>query len=168
MWESCEKVLKFFEKVLRKLWESCERVVRKSWESCKKALRKFWESFEKVLWKYWESFEKFVRKLWESCEKVGRKMLESCEKVGRKLWESCEKVVRESNSLLQLQTLADMFVLVCSHATSPKLEVPTLNRRHHDHSFAFQAKGHGKKLNHTSKVEDQLFRSHKHIFRQFF
>ena len=62
----------------------------------------------------------------------------------RKLWESCEKVVRKSTTLLKLQTLADMFVLVCSHATSHKLDVTTLNRRHPDHGFAFQAKGHGK------------------------
>ena len=125
---------KCMQMLVRMLWESCEKDVRKSRESCEKVVRMLWGSCEKV-----------VRILWENCEKVVRKFWESCEKVERKSWESCEKVVSKSTTLLQLQTLADMFVPVCSHPTSQKLDVPPLNRRPHDHGFAFQAKGHGKK-----------------------
>ena len=79
---------------------------------------------EKVFRRLWESLEKVVRKLWEICEKVMRKLWESCEKIERKFWECCEKVLRKSTSLLQMQTLAGMFVLVCYHGTLKKQEAP--------------------------------------------
>ena len=86
-----------------------------------------------------------MRKLWKNCEKVKRILWESGGKVVRKLWESCKKLVWKSTTLLQLQTLADMFVLVCFHSTSQNLDVPTGIRRPYDNGFAFQAKGHGNK-----------------------
>ena len=44
-----------------------------------------------------------------------------------------------------VEGFTDMSVPVCSHPTFQKLDVPLLTRRPHDHGFAFQAKGHGKK-----------------------
>ena len=81
---------------------------------------------------------KVLRKSWEIHEKVMRKSWESHEKVIRKSWESHEINIRKSFTLFQLQTFAVMVVLDFSLDTSGR------NRRHHDHSFTFQAKSHGK------------------------
>ena len=86
------------------------------------------QKFAKV-WRYLlKNCKKVLRKFWESCEKVVKKVWKRYKKVVRKLWESCEK---------------DRSVLVSSHATSQNLKVILWNRRHHDHGFSFQAKGHG-------------------------
>ena len=48
--------------------------------------------------------------------------------------------MRKSTTLIQLQTL---------HVITQPLRIeisPWRNRRQHDHGFAFQAKGHGKKI----------------------
>ena len=131
---------------MRNLWEICEKFVRKLYECCEKVVHKLCESCEKV-----------VRKLWESCVKVVWKLWQSCEKVVRKMWESCEKVVKKSTALLQLQTMADMCVLVCSHATSQNWEVTVRNRRPYDH-------GHGK--NTTTKAVNQSSLSKTTIYRK--
>ena len=81
----------------------------------------------------WESQEKVIRKSWESHEKVIRKSWEIYEKVMRKSWESYEKV---------LLSFSCRHVCSCLFARCPHTDLRVAPRPW----LAFQAKGHGKKL----------------------
>ena len=117
--------------------ESCVKVLRNLWGSWVKVVWMLCESCVKVVWKLRESCMKVMWKFCECCVKVVWKLCESCVKVVWKLCESCVKVVWK---LLQLQ------LCLFSPNLSEFRGHRERNRRHHDHGFAFQAKGHGKNL----------------------